>query len=296
MSLLGPAIGAVFAKRYEIIRAIGEGGMGAVFEVVDRVTHRHRALKVLLPGKLDVPDLRRRFQLEARVTAEIQSEHIVEVLDAGVDEETVMPFLVMELLDGADLAGVLAQQGHVPEEDVVRWLHQVALALEKTHAKKIVHRDLKPQNLFLTVRDDGTARIKILDFGLAKLIAEGSEERTMNHGTPLYMPPEQLRGLGNIDGRADLYAVAHIAYQLLSGEPYWMEDWTGAGAFFNFMRHTARGPAEPPSERAQRRNQVTLPKAFDAWFLKGAAAHPDNRYSSAMTMISDLADAVLPAA
>jgi Protein kinase domain len=130
--------GRLFHGRYEVVRCLRAGGMGAVYEVVDQKTRRRRALKVMLPGVVADKDLRARFKLEATITAEIESEHLVETLDADVDAETDAPFVVMELLTGEDMGTVLARRGAVPPDEVVGLLHQVALALDRTHAAGVV--------------------------------------------------------------------------------------------------------------------------------------------------------------
>ena len=152
--------------------------MGAVFEVVHLETQRRRALKVMLPELLANRQLRERFQMEARITANVESEYIVDVFDAGIDDATGMPFLVMELLNGEDLAKVVERAGRLNGEQVVTYLRQVASALDKTHAAGIVHRDLKPENLFLTHREDGTPRVKILDFGIPRSSPKRAAART----------------------------------------------------------------------------------------------------------------------
>jgi len=185
--------GAVFAGRYRILHCIAAGGMGAVYEVIHLETERRRALKVMLPHILQSDDLRERFKQEARVAAHIDSDYIVEVFDAGIDEATRMPFMVMELLRGEELGKRLKRLGRLAPADVVTYLQQTALALDKTHRASIVHRDLKPENLFLTERDDGPPRVKVLDFGVAKVVAEtASAGATQSIGTPLYMAPEQF--------------------------------------------------------------------------------------------------------
>src|SRR5262249_30901389 len=153
----------------------------------------------------------------------VESEYIVDVSDAGVDEATKMPFMVMELLRGEELGDLLERVGGLPPTDVVTYLQQVAMALDRTHAAGIVHRDLKPENLFLTHRDDGSPRIKILDFGVAKVVAEGATGAgaTRSLGTPLYMPPEQFRTGAKLTPAADIYALGMMAYTLLVGKPYW---------------------------------------------------------------------------
>src|SRR5882724_5054320 len=164
--------GTVFAGRYRVLKCIAMGGMGAVYEVLHLETERRRALKVMLPHMLQSPELRDRFKREARVAAKVDSEFIVDVFDAGVDDATEMPFLVMELLKGEELGKLLKRQGRLAPSDVVTYLRQTAMALDKTHQASIVHRDLKPDNLFLTHQEDGAPRIKVLDFGVAKIVAD----------------------------------------------------------------------------------------------------------------------------
>ncbi len=142
--------------------------MGAVYEVVDEKTDSRRALKVMLPSVVREPTLRARFALEARVIGNVESDHVVRVLDAGIDEGSGTPFLVMDLLRGDDLGSLLEKRGALSSGEVVVYLHQAALALDKTHAADVVHRDLKPENLFVTYRDDGSPCVKIIDFGIAR--------------------------------------------------------------------------------------------------------------------------------
>ncbi len=283
---------SLFAERYRVETCLQQGGMGAVYAVVDERTERRRALKVMLPNIVSDPDLRARFRLEATIAAGIESEHIVETFDAGVDEPTGMPFLVMELLRGDDLGATVRRAGRLRPPHVVRLLHQVALALDKTHAANIVHRDLKPENLFVTRRDDGTERVKILDFGIAKVIAQSTgAAQTRSIGSPMYMAPEQIRGEARIDGRADLYSLAQIAYTLLVGRPYWEPEMTRAESVYPFMMKVLQGTPEAPSARAAPHG-VELPFAFDAWFRKATALVVDTRYSHATTLIGAMADAL----
>jgi serine/threonine protein kinase len=219
VTLLHLPEGTVFQGRYRVSRLIKAGGMGAVYEVKDERSDRKRALKVLLPNLFADADMRARFEREAKVTGDVESEHLVEVFDAGVDDATESPFIVMELLRGEDLETLLRRSGPLSTPEVVVLMGQVAMALDKMHGAGVVHRDLKPENLFLTRRDDGSPRVKILDFGLAKVIAGASPASgtTRVIGTPQYMSPEQMGGQQNIGPRADLYALGHIAYTLLVG-------------------------------------------------------------------------------
>ncbi|MCP5109942.1 MAG: serine/threonine protein kinase, partial [bacterium] len=158
------APGSVFAKRYCVSRRIGGGGFGSVYESKHLVTNRTCALKVLLPHLAKDQKFRDGFLRESRVTAQIQSTNIVDVLDAGIDEETDTPFIVMELLEGEDLSQRLKRKTRFTAEETAIYLAQVGLALDQTHRHSIIHRDLKPGNLFLTSGDDGGPLVKILDF------------------------------------------------------------------------------------------------------------------------------------
>lgn len=281
---------SVVAGRYRVIRCLRVGGMGAVFEVVDRVTRKRRALKLMPADVLDNEDLARRFQLETTITSKVESEHVVEVFDAGVDEDTGSPFLLMELLMGAELRAVLRRMGRFRASDAVYILHQVALGLERTHEANIVHRDLKPDNVFITRRDDGTLHVKLLDFGIAKLVERATQpERTKVLGTPMYMAPEQLRGDGRVGASADLYALGHVAYALLAGRPYWHPDANETDNVFGLIMRVMKGAREKASERAP---EAELPAELDAWFARATAVDEDRRYASAQEQVAALADAL----
>lgn len=284
--------GGLFQGRYQVIRCIKSGGMGSVYEVLDQKTASRRALKVMLPQLISNESLRARFELEAKITGSIESDHLVRVLDAGVDSISQMPFLVMELLRGEDLASVVQNHGILAPRDVVLYIGQTARALDKTHQANVVHRDLKPDNLFLTYRDDDTPCVKILDFGIAKatdVAIEGVQTRPMM-GTPLYMSPEQMRA-EKVGPATDIYALAHIAYALLTGEPYWKSELDDSPSPFLLAVEVLQGVQEMPTVRALRRKNVQLPPAFDVWFVKATTRIPDERYARASIAASALADA-----
>ncbi|MEP7123808.1 MAG: serine/threonine-protein kinase [Byssovorax sp.] len=282
-------VGTIFAGRYRVVRCIAAGGMGAVYEVVHLETDRRHALKVMHAHLFESEDMRDRFKLEARIAAQIESDYIVYVSDAGVDLATAMPFLVMELLRGEELGVRLKRLTRLPPEEVVTYMEQAAWALDRTHAAAIVHRDLKPQNLFLTLREDGSPRIKILDFGVAKLIAESSTSAggTQSLGTPIYMAPEQFRGRKQLTGAADIYALTMMTYTLLVGKAYWAEESKSLGDMIAFAMHVVNGPQEPAVERAARHG-VALPIGFDAWFAKGTAIDPAHRFATATEAVRAL--------
>ncbi len=290
MSQLVLVEGAVFAERYKVIRCIAQGGMGAVYEVIHIPTKKHRALKVMHSNLLDADGMLQRFEQEARVTSDVESEYIVEVMDAGFDAQTRTPYLVMELLRGEDLSRKLKRVKRLPVEEVLTLLGQVASALDKTHQAAIVHRDLKPENMFLTTRDDGSPRIKILDFGVAKMLAEGatSAGATQSLGTPLFMAPEQFsNAASSISPATDIYALGLIAYKLLVGANYWQDDLGPGANMWAFAGIAILGARESPVERAKRAG-MELPAAFDEWFAKACALNPRERFGRASEAVEAL--------
>jgi serine/threonine-protein kinase len=284
---------ALFRGRYRVVRSIKTGGMGAVHEVLDETTNSRRALKIMLPALVENADLRARFALEARITGDLESDHLVRVTDAGVDEATGTPFIVMELLRGEDLGALVRRAGPLPHAEVLTYLEQAARALDRTHAAGIVHRDLKPENLFLTTRDDGAPCLKILDFGIAKVMARSHQSQgTQALGTPLYMAPEQIRGKGDIGPAADVYALGHIAYALLAGAPYWDEEKLSSESLFQLFLSIVDGPKEQAVTRAQRRHAMELPSGFAAWFARATSPRPEARFESASAAVTALGAAL----
>jgi serine/threonine protein kinase len=189
-----------------------------------------------------------------------------------------MPFLCMELLRGEELSRRLKRLGRIPPEELAVHLHQTALALDRMHQIGIVHRDLKPENLFIAEGKDGPARIKVLDFGIAKVVADGvnSGPATLSVGTPLYMSPEQFMAKGKLTGSSDVYALGMIAYTCLTGGPYWEQE-AMVGNIFAFGAIVRQGPIELASVRANKR-KVTLPAGFDEWFARVTSASPERRH------------------
>jgi serine/threonine-protein kinase len=280
-----------FASRYLVVRVIKSGGMGAVYEVLDERTASPRALKIMHPDLVGDEELRARFEQEARVTGGIESEHVAKTYDAGVDAATGTPFIIMELLRGEELGSLLKQKGAIPVEDALLYLTQAGMALDKMHAAGIIHRDLKPENLYITRRDDGSGSLKILDFGVAKVLSNGSSKTTKALGTPLYMPLEQIQGNKDVGPAADRYALGHIAYTMLTGEPYWREESRDIGLVALCMK-VASGLVEDASVRARRRCQTQLPTTFDGWFQRATATAPTARYTTSAEMVRELRSAL----
>ncbi len=283
----------MFAGRYKVGRCIASGGMGAVHEVEHVETGRRAALKVMLPHVLMGDGARAQFKAEARVAAKLRSEHVVDVLDAGVDEATDMPYLVMELLEGEDLGARLRRLGPLPAEDVIVYLAQVARALDRVHRGGIVHRDLKPENLFLTARDDGTPLVKVLDFGIAKILSDGATSAVTveARGTPIYMSPEQFTHEMKISAATDIYALGMVAFTLLAGGAYWAPELAQGMNVFLIARLAEAGPQQPASVRARDRG-VEIPPGFDKWFMKATCSDPKGRFTDAIEALEALALAI----
>jgi serine/threonine protein kinase len=269
--------GSVFAGRYRIERLLKSGGMGAVYVVRHVKTGAQLALKVMRPEIVANAGMRERFAQEAQVASLIESRSVVVVTDADIDEATGIPFLVMELLRGNELGELLGQRGRFSPGEVVDYITQTARALDKAHRKRIVHRDLKPENLFLEQGDDDEPpRIKILDFGIAKIVESTVHAvSTQGGGTPLYMAPEQLSRGRQIGPWTDIWALGLIAYVLLVGKPFWE-----AEAIAELYGEILNSEREPPSARAARLG-VTLPFAFDSWFARCVVNEVGSRFQRA---------------
>lgn len=216
------AVGDTLAERYRVERILGQGGMGVVVSATDEQLRRRVAIKLLHADVAERHDAGRRFLREARAAARIQSEHVARVIDMGQLPDG-NPYLVMEHLDGVDLAQRL-KQGIPAIEETVDWVLQAAEALAEAHAYGIVHRDLKPSNLFLARRRDGGEIVKVLDFGVSKFAENLSgsvaplTSTTQTVGSPVYMSPEQMRAARNVTAASDLWSVGVIMYELLVGE------------------------------------------------------------------------------
>lgn len=260
--------------------------MGAVYVVCHKDTGAQLALKVMHPEIVADPMARARFAQEARIASMIESAFVVTVTDAGVDDATGMPFLVMELLRGAELGELLKQRGRFSVADVVTYLGQAAKALDKAHAKGIIHRDLKPENLFLCDSDDRAKEIRILDFGIAKIIQSAAHATTQGAGTPLYMAPEQTRRGRDVGPWTDVWALGLIAYALLVGRTYWEADTIG-----ELFGEILAPDHEPASARAARFG-VALPAGFDAWFARCVHDDPTRRFGRAGEASAALAAAL----
>ena len=211
---------------FQVVRLLGEGGFGEVYEAENPFLQRRAAIKVLHTGMVQDPELVRRFLNEARAASAIRHPNIIDVFDAGVTPEGE-PYILMEFLDGDSLQKILLERGRIPMRTVQEIVRQAGSALSAAHTAGIVHRDLKPENLFL-IPDEGMAmgfRVKVLDFGIAKINHRDDQNSTMKTqagllmGSPAYMSPEQCRDSSDVDLRTDIYSLAIMVYEMLSGVP-----------------------------------------------------------------------------
>ncbi|HEY8040410.1 MAG TPA: serine/threonine-protein kinase, partial [Polyangiaceae bacterium] len=214
--------GSVLLGKYRIDKIIGVGGMGAVVAARHLQLDERVAIKFLLPAMLAHDEIVQRFLREAKAAIKIRSEHCVRVLDVGTLENGA-PYMVMEYLDGQDLAHIVESGQLLPIADAVDWVLQAAEALAEAHAIGIVHRDLKPANLFLTRRADGTPSVKVLDFGISKQASSSADAGVTKTqavlGSPRYMSPEQMRSTRDVDARADVWALGAVIHELVAGKP-----------------------------------------------------------------------------
>jgi serine/threonine-protein kinase len=220
-------LGEIVGRKYRIIRLLGKGGMGEVYEAEDIATGVRVAVKLLLtdPARKDDEAARvERFHREARAASAIDTLHIAQVLDWGTDEASAAPFMVMELLHGEDLNVALKRVGALLPDVAVRVVSQTLAGLQKAHEARVMHRDIKPANIFLSRRGDEIV-VKLLDFGVAKFRPEehqGGETTGLTRtggmiGSPMYMSPEQARGLKAVDFRTDLWSLGVVLYRALTG-------------------------------------------------------------------------------
>jgi eukaryotic-like serine/threonine-protein kinase len=274
--------GRTVAGKYTLEREIARGGMGAVWSAFDTSLRRRVALKLMSADHLASPSARSRFEREAMAIAQLQSPHVVQIYDYGIDGDA--PYIVMELLDGEDLQARLSRLGRLPAPVVAGILTQAAKALSAAHASGIVHRDIKPANIFMA-RHDGDESVKVLDFGVAALVSglAGTDPHVTRAGgvvgTPHYMSPEQVRGSRGVEFRSDLWSLAVVAYRALTGHlPFEAE------AFGELLIQICTDPIPPPS-----RLDAALGTEVDRFFERALARDPARRFSSPREMAAAFA-------
>jgi hypothetical protein len=277
---LGRAVG-----NYRLTRLLGEGGMGSVYLAEHPRFERRMVVKLLRRSPGDDQQMVERFLNDGRAANAIRHPNIIDVVDMGVLADTGTPYLVMEYLEGESLGARLRRLGPLDLADALDFADQTAGAVGAAHAKQVIHRDLKPDNLFLIADPNrpGRERVKVLDFGIAKLSGEVDPGvvRTQTGaflGTPTYMSPEQCRG-GSVDARSDVYALGIIVYEMLCGQPPFVSP--GFGEVMSM--HLTAAPAPP------RLHNADIPEALEALILRAIAKEPERRFAS----MAELQEALL---
>ena len=272
-----PKVGDRFAGKYVVEALLGQGGMGCVFAARHELLEQRVAIKVLAPNAVGNGDAVARLVNEARAAARIESEHVARPIDVGLLEDG-SPFIVMEYLEGQDLAALVAERGPLPIGEAVDYVLQVLDALAQAHAAGIVHRDLKPSNVFLARKKDLSLVAKVVDFGICKLQSVGPEAvQTATQaimGSPLYMSPEQAMSTKSVDARTDIWSMGVILYELLTGRSAF--EAATYGQVFARIFEASFPPAS--SLRAD------IPPALEAVIARCLQREPAARFASAVEL------------
>lgn len=268
-----PAAGSIIAQRYELRSVLGSGGMGTVWAAEHTSLKSPVAVKFLDPVVAQDPTILERFLREAQAAAALRSVNVVQIFDYGVFEGT--PYIAMELLQGESLRERVDRLGRLSPEDTAKVILHVSRAMARAHDMGVVHRDLKPENVFIAQDDEEV--VKVLDFGIAKVthgdLVGRSDSRTKTGsllGTPYYMSPEQAQGNRVVDARSDLWSLAVICFECLTGRPPFDSEALGD----LILAICTREPPRPSSLAA-------VPQGFDAWFARGVAKDPEARFQTA---------------
>src|SRR3954468_12247647 len=284
-------LGLVIDGRYRLDATLGRGGMGLVYRAAHVGLRRQVAVKILHPSLAASPEVRNRFEREALAVGKIDHPNCVSVYDVGRLPDGSL-YLAMELLEGRPLADVLEEEGQIAPGRALHVLAGILRGLAHIHHAKLIHRDIKPENIFLIRHGQDEDFAKILDFGIAKPMAASDlddgvklTQAGMAFGTPIYMAPEQA--LGNpMDGRADLYAAAVIAYEMLCGRPpFYSEDKLEVMAM-----HTAR--PVPPMRQRMVRGARPVPSSIERLIARGLTKKPSDRYATAEEFLAEVEHAL----
>jgi len=283
-----PLVGAVLAGRYQVVRRIGEGGMGAVYEAKHTLIGKRVAVKVLLEKFIAKSDFVARLLQEARLASSIGHENIVDVTDFGTTDDG-RSFVVMEFLDGESLAELTMREAPLPIERSLRIARQAASALGAAHAKGIFHRDVKPENIYLVRRGEADF-VKVVDFGISKAVKpggaeEGADAYRLTHtglllGTPLYMSPEQARGDEDLDHRVDIWALGVMLYECLTGEVPFRAN--------NYLQIISQVLTHTPAPPSQLRPELGIPDAVETVVMRAMEKDRAKRYQTMAELEHDL--------
>lgn len=287
--------GAVVGGDYMIVRPLRRGTMGALYVAEQLSTASHRALKLLRREYVSDETLFKRFEREAQMAARIKSEHVTQIIASGVDEKLQVPWIAMELLEGQTLGDHVDESGPLPKVMVRQIFEQLCHAIAAAHSLGIVHRDLKPQNVFLgEARRVGAQKmVKVLDFGVASIVAESLTLLGSPLGTPNWMSPEQARGEA-VTTATDVWALGLIAFYMLTGRLFW-RSCLNPNNQLGVMREIVGEPVPIASMRALELGAGDrIPKGFDEWFAQCVARPPEERFVNANAAYAALAQALAP--
>jgi serine/threonine-protein kinase len=266
-----PSAKQIVSGKYRLVRRLGQGGMGEVWEAVHDALGRRVAIKFIDGARASSATSRRRFCREARAAVRVESKHAVDVFDQGLTDDG-LPYIVMELLSGESLGDRLARRGRLTLHETSAIVSQVCRALSRAHASGVVHRDLKPENVFLArLADEPSDVVKLLDFGIAKIdTAFDRSQECAILGTPYFMSPEQARG-ATVDHRTDLWSVAVIAYLCVTG----VRPFEGT-SLADLLVGICHGSLLPPSQCVP-----GVPAVFDAFIARALDKNVTRRFQSA---------------
>jgi serine/threonine protein kinase len=277
-------IGDLFAGRYEIVSVLGEGGMGLVYKARHKLMNRFVAVKVIRSELVSNTLLTQRFQKEAMAVSQLKHPNIVMVYDYGVTEEGV-PYLVMDYLEGISLSEMINKYHKIPVDTAVEIFFQACYALAHAHEKGIIHRDFKSSNMMICEQDNGRMMVKVVDFGMAKLMRPSEDSQQMMEltqsgevfGSPLYMSPEQCRGQ-QLDQRSDIYSLACVMYYALTGQPPLLGD--------NVLDTLQKQIHDAPLPMTD----ITLgiPSNLESVVQKALRKDPNSRYQNIAELLVDL--------
>ena len=274
-------VGSVVGGRYRLHHCLGSGGMGTVYAASRVIDGQQLALKIIRREHTEDPTMLARFQREGRLISTIRHPNIVEVFQ--LDEADGSWFIAMELLEGMNLGTAMAHRGVYQPADALPVLLGILDALEVAHGQQIVHRDIKPENVFLLPRGDQPPHVKVLDFGVAKVVGLAAEEQLTRSGTvlgtPEFMAPEQAVGTG-VDHRSDLYSVGCVGYAMLCGRPPFVDNWP-----LRVIMKQAFEAHLPPSRL---RPDLPSAAAVDKFLGRALEKKPADRYQSASEMRTEL--------
>ncbi len=265
--------GTVLGERYEILKRVGEGGMGAVYQARDHELDKLVALKVIRPELAGHPDILRRFKQELILARQVTHKNVIRIFDLGMADGC--KFITMDYIEGRDLKSILVERGKIPPAEAVPIVQQVCRGLEAAHTEGVVHRDLKPQNIMV----DGSGRVWVMDFGLARSMEMAGMTRTgALMGTPDYMSPEQARA-EKVDARSDLFSLGIIFYEMLTGVlPFQAETLMGT------LLKRVHEKAEPPNVL-----EPAVPRRLSDVVMKLLEADREKRYQTTGEVLADLA-------